>query len=251
MAPGDRHEWLSFDDPDDDRTWVFDVTFLVSPWTCIFGRGCHGVLTAPAGDLEHGCCSYGAHFIGPDDRREVERKAVKLTNEQWQFRKVASKRGGPIKVNKDGETVTRLVDGACIFLNRPGFPGGAGCALHRAALERGDRPLDWKPDVCWQLPLRRHDETDAYGHVTSTVREWKRRDWGPGGAEFAWWCTDDHEAFVGVVPVYEAMRDELVELIGVKPYDLFVAEMEARSPTHWLPHPALRRGAHSNPNWRA
>ena len=22
---------------------------------------------------------------------------------------------------------TRVVDGACIFLNRPGFPGGAGC----------------------------------------------------------------------------------------------------------------------------
>ena len=44
-APDDLHEWLSFNDPDDDRTWVFDVTFLLSAWTCIFGHGCKGVLT--------------------------------------------------------------------------------------------------------------------------------------------------------------------------------------------------------------
>ena len=30
---------------------------------------------------------------------------------------------------------TRVVDGACIFLNRPGFAGGAGCALHLAAAD--------------------------------------------------------------------------------------------------------------------
>jgi len=27
------------------------------------------------------------------------------------------------------------------------------------------------------------DGRDAYGHVTSTLREWKRRDWGEGGGE--------------------------------------------------------------------
>ena len=102
----------------------------------------------------------------------------------------------------------------------PSFPGGPGCALHRAALEAGERFMDWKPEVCWQLPLRRVDDTDAYGHVTSTVREWKRRDWGEGGEEFHWWCTDDPEAFVGHKPVYLEMRDELVELVGRKPYAL-------------------------------
>ena len=59
-APEDLHEWLSFDL--DDDTYQFDVTFLTSPWTCIFGRGCPGVLTGPAPELEQGCCSYGAHF---------------------------------------------------------------------------------------------------------------------------------------------------------------------------------------------
>ena len=35
-------EWISFEDPTEERTWVFDVTFLLSRWECIFGRGCQG-----------------------------------------------------------------------------------------------------------------------------------------------------------------------------------------------------------------
>ena len=75
----------------------------------------------------------------------------------------------PGEPGDDGEptTITRLVDDACIFLNRPGFAGGVGCSLHLAALEAGERPLDWKPDVCWQLPLRLEHSTDENGHVTS------------------------------------------------------------------------------------
>ena len=41
----DVHDWVSFDL--DGFTWVFDVTFLLSNWTCIFLDGCPGVLTAP------------------------------------------------------------------------------------------------------------------------------------------------------------------------------------------------------------
>jgi len=37
--PADPHEWISFEDPNEDRTWVIDATFLLSSWTCIFGRG--------------------------------------------------------------------------------------------------------------------------------------------------------------------------------------------------------------------
>src|SRR5439155_10147279 len=75
----DLHEWVSFEDPDEQRTWVWDVTFLTSSWTCIFGCGCEGVLTGPAADLVQGCCSYGAHFTSGKDRRRVERLAKKLT----------------------------------------------------------------------------------------------------------------------------------------------------------------------------
>jgi len=243
-APDDAHEWVSFDDPEEDRTWVFDVTFLLSPWTCIFGRGCPGVLTGPAPELEQGCCSYGAHFVDDDDLARVEAAAETLTAEQWQFRRQGVQRG-TWKTNQRNERVTRMVDGACIFLNRPGFPGGPGCALHRAALERGQRPLELKPDVCWQLPLRREDTDDGDGHVTSRVIQWDRKHWGDGGAEFHWWCTESPDAFVGHQPVYRELRDELVELVGAQVYGMVTEYLSARGASECvpLPHPAVRRRA--------
>jgi hypothetical protein len=241
--PDDAHEWVSFEDPDEDRTWVFDVTFLTSPWTCIFGQGCQGVLTGPAPELVHGCCSYGAHLVDKDDARRVEKIAKTLTPEEWQYHSRAGKKG-VLKQAKDGDTVTRVVDGACIFLNRPGFPTGPGCALHQAALRRGRRPLDLKPEVCWQLPLRREDESSEDGHVTSTIRQWDRRHWGAGGEEFHWWCTESPEAFVGHKPVYREMQDELVEMVGKKPFRMlenYLDEREKRLARGVpLAHPALR-----------
>jgi hypothetical protein len=237
--PDDLHEWLSFDDPDEDRTWLFDVTFLTSAWSCIYGAGCQGVLTGPAAHLEQGCCSYGAHFIDDDDLAQVEGTAARLTDQQWQHRRKGL-RGGWLRTEADGTRVTRVVDGACIFLNRPGFARGAGCALHVAALDAGERPLDWKPDVCWQLPLRLEEQTDGHGHVTSTVREWKRRDWGEGGFEFHWWCTDAPDAFTGRTPVYVYLRDELVELVGDAVYAVLVAQLRSRRRAVRLPHPAVR-----------
>ena len=241
-AHEDLHEWVSFEDPDEERTWVFDVTFLTSNWTCIFGRGCQGVLTAPAPELVHGCCSYGAHFTGDEDHDRVAAAAATLTDAEWQHRDLARRRGGFSLLQRDGTRRTRLTAEACIFLNRPDFPGGAGCALHRAALERGERPLDLKPEVCWQLPVRRIDTTDDSGHVVSTVREWKRRDWGEGGLEFGWWCTEEHDAFVGTTPVWVEMRDELVEMVGEPVYDLLAAHLgeRSRAGVAFLPHPAVR-----------
>jgi hypothetical protein len=149
--------------------------------------------------------------------------------------------GGPIFRNDDGEWVTQSVDDACIFLNRPGHPGGAGCALHQAALARGERPIDWKPDVCWQVPLRYDDYTDDNGHTTYLLREWKRRDWGEGGAEFAWWCTDDEMAFGEDRPVFITLRDEIVELVGENAYERLVDYVHSRPRAAILPHPQVRR----------
>ena len=243
MATAPVHEWVSFEDPDEDRTWVFDVTFLTSRWTCIFGRGCQGVLTEPAPELVHGCCSYGAHFVDEEDVQRVERFAGELSDEEWQFRRRARK-NGVVRRTKRGETVTRLVEGACIFLNRPGFPTGPGCALHQAALARGVHPLQLKPEVCWQLPLRREDQVADDGHVTSTVGQWDRRHWGAGGAEFAWWCTEAPEAFVGDAPVYEEMAAELTAIAGKKVYKTLAKYLEDRKQRVRvpLPHPTVRDG---------
>lgn len=235
----DVHEWVSFEDRGEQRTWVFDATFLRSGWNCIYGNGCQGVLDADATDMMQGCCSYGAHFLDDDDVRTVVETAARLTPAQWQFHKKA-RRGGFLATGTAGETTTRLVDDACIFLNRPGFAGGAGCALHTAALQAGERPLDWKPDVCWQLPLRLENQTDDNGYVTSTLREWKRRDWGPGGDEFHWWCTETHEAFGGGEPTYRYLREEIIELVGADVYEDLVSLLERPRWTP-LPHPAIRR----------
>jgi hypothetical protein len=242
------HEWASFEV--DDATYVFDLTFLTSAWTCIFGAGCLGVLAEPAPELVHGCCTHGAHFTGKKDRKRVLAHAEQLTAEQWQHRDEAERRGGPIRKNDDGAVVSELVDGACIFLNRPGFGAGPGCALHHAALAADERPLDWKPDVCWQLPLRLDNHVDDNGHLTWTLREWKRRDWGEGGDEFHWWCTEGPEAFVHQRSALETLRDEIIEMVGQEPYDLLCAYVKERGAEHLLPHPAVRRraGADSLPH---
>jgi hypothetical protein len=241
--PADAHEWVSFEDPDEERTWVFDLTFLTSSWSCIYGQGCQGILTEPAPELALGCCSYGAHFADDADVRRVERAAADLRPDQWQFHRKG--KSGVVKRNKKGEVVTRMADGACIFLNRPGFAAGAGCALHQAALARGVEPLELKPEVCWQVPLRREDHAEAGGHVTSFVGQWDRRHWGDGGQEFHWWCTEAPEAFRGQRRVYESMKPELTAMVGRKVYRRLAAlikDRDRRIPKgEPLPHPALRQ----------
>lgn len=243
-ADDDVHEWISFDDPDEQRTWVFDATYLRSNCTCIFGAGCQGVLDGPAEELGQGCCSYGAHFVDEDDVANLVAHFVRLRPDQMQFHAEAVAVGF-LDAGEPGDdgapvTVTRLTDDACIFLNRTGFPGGAGCALHIAALEAGERPLDWKPSVCWQVPIRLEHSTDENGHVTSRLREWKRRDWGEGGNDFHWWCTESPDAYVGSEPVYLSSRDEIIELVGQGIYERLLPLLERPD---WvpLPHPAVRR----------
>ncbi|MHB1930131.1 MAG: hypothetical protein ACYDEN_13690 [Acidimicrobiales bacterium] len=242
MAAGaaDAHEWVSFEDDDEERTWVFDVTFLASRWTCIFGRGCQGVLTGPAPELVQGCCSYGAHFTDDADVERVEAAAATLGDDEWQFA-ARGRRNGVVRTDRGGARVTRMVDGACIFLNRPGFPAGPGCALHQAAARRGRLPLELKPDVCWQLPLRREEAVDSTGRVVTSVTQWDRRHWGGGGEEFHWWCTEAPEAFTGSKPVWKEMAAELVALVGPATYLKLAAYLESRRARTLLPHPTVRR----------
>ena len=234
-----RRDWLSFEHEGD--TYMFDITFLTSNWRCIFGEGCKGVLDHDATELGHGCCSHGAHFADKADRLRVRRLIDRLSAEQWQLRSIARRSGGAIEHNDSGEWVTRIHDGACILLNRPDFDRGAGCALHVAALDEAERPMDWKPEVCWQLPLRLTHHADEVKHSTHTLREWKRRDWDEGGAEFHWWCTEGPEAFVDDRSVLETLRDEIVGLVGAEVYDKLIEEVALRRREGTpVPHPARR-----------
>ena len=152
----------------------------------------------PAPELVHGCCRYGAHFIDDDDvatrrggGRRAHRRAVAVPRKGREAAAASSSRAATATTSPASSTTPASSSTA------RASPAAPGCALHLAALEAGERPLDWKPDVCWQLPLRLEEHTDDHGHVTSTLREWKRRDWGEGGFEFHWWCTDAPDAFVG------------------------------------------------------
>jgi hypothetical protein len=145
--------------------------------------------TAP-GRPDDGCCSHGAFYSGREDEQRVRKFAAQLTPETWQYYK-KGQRG--ITELDDGKRRTRRVDDACIFLNRPGFPGGMGCALHSLALKIGRHPLETKPDVCWQLPIRRTFEwierPDDTKMLVVSIGEYDRRGWGSGGHDLTWWCT--------------------------------------------------------------
>ena len=243
--PGPAREWVTFDDPKEEgRRWQVDVTFLLSSWSCIFGCGCQGVLEERTPELVRGCCSYGAHFSDKKDRDHVAKLAKKLDADIWQFASVGHKKGIYANIGKDedGKTEwrTRLVDGACLFLNRPDFERGPGCALHVYAMETGQHHSDTKPEVCWQLPLRRIDEEQEDGSVISTLTEFARDGWGEGGDDFAWWCTEAPEAFTGGAPVYVDLAEELKRMLGSGLYEEVRAYLDERRASQPPPvrHPA-------------
>jgi hypothetical protein len=202
-----------------DTVWRFDRTFLASTWTCIWGRGCHGIGSERAAELALGCCSIGAELDGLDEARNVAALAATLPPHRFQFHAEAVTGGvfaAPIDRDDPGITNTRVVDGACIFLNRVGFEGGAGCALHLAAIASDESPLEWKPSVCWQLPLKVDWELRDDDVEVATVRGWTRADWGDDGVTMAWCCTEGAEAYVGDRPVIESLAEELASIAGTE-----------------------------------
>jgi hypothetical protein len=160
----------------------------------------------------------------------VSARVEHLDETVWQFHKHAQQTGW-WKQMPGGSLRTRTVDGACVFLNRPGFATGPGCALHHDAARRGDDVMLAKPNVCWQFPL--HSEyrsggdgpgSDGAGAVeagVSEVRPWTRHDW-TGASAYEWWCTDTPEARGGAVPVYRSMETELRTMCGDRAYEALV-----------------------------
>ena len=220
--------FVEFVDPADSaQLFRCDLTWLTSRWLCIFGQGCHGILADRPYD---GCCSLGAHFSDKDDRKRVAQWADKLTPQTWQFHDQGHDKKGYISKDEEGSKQTRVHEGACIFLNRPGFAGGEGCSLHNQAVREGAQPLEAKPDVCWQLPIRRSFEErklpDGTEYSVVVISEFDRRGWGPGGHDLNWYCSGNTEAHVGPDPVYISERGTLVELMGQAAYDVLVEHCE-------------------------
>lgn len=223
ISPDFPRAWVEFPDPDFDpeedlapgQVFRCDLTWLTSNYKCIFGDGCQGIYEDRPND---GCCTLGAHFTDKDDVRRVKENAKKLTPETWH------------KYSKDwtehdeaGSLKTKVVDGACIFLNPPDFPAGGGCALHHLAFREGVSHVQTKPDVCWQLPIMRtyrevtrKDDTE---YLEVSIGEYQRSGWGEGGHDLDWYCTSNSEAHVAVDPVYINSENELRELMGNPAYE--------------------------------
>jgi hypothetical protein len=246
--------FVEFQNPDDEsEVFKCDLTWLTSSYHCIFGSGCKGIYKESP---DVGCCALGAHFADKDDEKRVAAYVGMLDETLWQFRptdrdgkaKKKVKKDDWIDVDEDGERKTMVVEydgqSACIFHNRRDFHLGAGCALHALALQQGRHPLETKPDVCWQLPIRRTFRTverqDDTSYTEITIGEYDRRGWGPGGHDLDWYCSGNTEAHVGVEPLYVTNAPELTQLMGPTAYDELVRHCEAhlRSRSALAIHPA-------------
>lgn len=221
--------WVEFDDPgDEDQRFRCDLTWLTSRYHCIFGQGCKGI---DADSPEAGCCALGAHFADREDEERVLDWSKKLTKEMWQNRSIGKRDGITVKSGKK-ERATRVVNGACIFHNSRDFPGGYGCALHHLAEAEGVSFVETKPEVCWQVPMRRDFDTEELPDGTERdiviITEYDRRGWGSGGHDLDWYCSGNPDAHTAAEPVFRTHRDELIALMGEPAYDKLVEYCEAR-----------------------
>ncbi len=214
----------------------------MSNWTCIYGAGCPGVASEPAPEAQLGCCTHGAYISDESDLSHVRSQIERLTSSLWQHKALASELGDPLWKDEEGWWRTRVIDGACIFQNRPEHAAGAGCAFHHLAVESDTSPMTTKPEICWQAPIRREDHETVTGHIYTMVREWERRDWGGEETDVWWWCTSDAQAHVATEAVYQHMEAEITAICGNVIYSWLRSELDRRqSQAVPLPHPSVRR----------
>ncbi len=239
VKPNFARDWVEFLDPaKPEELYKCDLTWLTSYWTCIYGAGCCGV---DADKPDAGCCSDGAYYSDEADEERTLEVAKRLTKDMWQYFDEAQpkKANGKMRISEvglDKDRKTRKIDDSCVFLNRkgheaPGFTGSFGCVLHHLAEKEGVHFVETKPDVCWQLPIRRSFEQREFGDQEITVNvigEYERLAWGDGGDDFDWYCTSNTEAHVGREPVYLSNKVELTALMGEPAYNVLKLHCDNR-----------------------
>lgn len=254
-------EWFEFAHPDDpDHIITCDLTWLMSTYSCAFGTAnCPGI---DSKNPDVGCCGHGAFLCDEDDRErlvdvvkqmEADSNATPNSPRWWQNRpdsvsewfatrdddlteplepwlvwdELDDENGEPEPALK-----TKVIDGACIFANRAGWHSGAGCALHQWAAAHGIDHVEAKPDVCWQLPLRRledwEERPDGEEILRTTITEYDRRGWGNGGEDFDWYCTGAPATHDNAEAIWRTHKSELIALIGEECYEILAEHCAAR-----------------------
>jgi hypothetical protein len=225
-------EWVEFPNPEnDDEIFKCDLTWLTSYWNCIFGNGCQGIDKAQP---DHGCCSDGAYYFNKEDEARVTEAAKKLIPAMWQNYSTARK-GGKFTISEiglDKDRKTKTVNNTCIFFNEAKFSKEYfGCALHHLAIKEGKHFIETKPDICWQLPLRRswekREEVDKNYDIV-VIGEYTREAWGEGGADMDWYCSSNTEAHRGAEPIYLSNKTELIAMMNPKAYEILTSLCDAR-----------------------
>ena len=231
-------EWVEFKDLKSGIVYKCDLTWLTSNWKCIYGSGCQGIDTKGANS---GCCSDGAYYTDAADEKRVKHFATQLTEDLWQnfhyARNESSKNLNISEYGLDNERKTKKINGNCIFLNQSDFATGAGCAFHFLNQRTGMNSIQTKPDVCWQLPIRRTFETRLGNSNRKNsqniedvvvIGEFSRSAWGEGGVDFNWYCTSNSEAHVAVEAVYQSCKAELIAMMSESAYEELARLCEIR-----------------------
>ena len=253
LPPDFPREWFEFTDPNDpEHVFSIDLTWLESHYSCQFGTGtCQGI---DAGSPDVGCCVHGAFLCDEEDREQLLDAVSRMPADFWQLRPDGvddwlaerAEGGEPDTIEPwlewdeldgdDGEPEpalkTVVTDGACIFANRAGWATGAGCALHQWGAATGEDLTVVKPEVCWQLPLRRLEDWEDRGDGTeilrTTITEYTRRGWGEGGEDFDWYCTTSPACHTSSQPVWLSHRQELIALMGADSYAILAEHCGGR-----------------------
>ena len=113
---------------------------------------------------------------------------------QWQYHARRRRRAGWTETEDGAAARPGSSTAPASSSTGPASPRGAGCALHQhARRRRASSRTPTKPDVCWQLPIRRTYRTverpTAPPTSRSRITEYDRRGWGPGGHDLDWYCS--------------------------------------------------------------
>lgn len=256
LPPDFPRDWFEFTHPEDPlHVFSCDLTWLESHWGCGFGTpACRGIdSTSPS----VGCCNHGAFMCDEEDREQLLDAVRRMPARYWQLRPTGvDTHLKPEELEPwlewdelDDEPAlrTKVVDGACIFANRD----GSGCALHQWGVDNGEDLTVVKPEVCWQLPLRRleawEERADGEEILRTTITEYERRGWGNGGEDFDWYCTTAPACHKNAQPLWQSCEAELRALMGDECFEVLAGHLRERAtlfdaqglpPAALNPHPA-------------
>jgi hypothetical protein len=207
--------------PDGVTIYRWDVTFMLSTFTCVYGNGCKG----SHGHPDVGCCTRGAWFSSDQEIDRVFEHVKRLPDSMWQKKPKGEIDKSTVFAisgkDDDGnlEYKTRVKGGACIFANN-GDHEYPGCSLHSTALLNGEDPIPAKPDICNLYPVRWLEDYDDELDVTIlTIAPVDSHYWNP---DQEWWCVEDPSAYSKATgPFYLRWRDELVQTVGIEAWEAF------------------------------